>query len=380
LLTRMDNGYNVLQFILLYVRTEITTNTTDECYSTVVERLREENLFIKEDIQQYNLFGELCSSDVGSFLASRVQYIIDWDPVTLSMPCEPENGDGLPIHWSSDEDSSLQEFSTMLKAGMKYFPEKFGFVFGESTQQQYDGKIVQGTPFQQACKTHGREKVINEVINCIKEYCFVSTSAGTNNNNNIEISLLMSAITDKSIHIDCLYLLLRNDISTGLLRLQQHLHQHQQLEEGNGQTVAKINTDNDNIDVSNNKEITVDSTTTSTSSSSLVNVAAIAAAASTRTRTVSSPTTNKNKKNMSSASNNNDTNNDALSSISTTGTLAAAATAIIVVPSTTMNHNNNNDDDNNNHHHTVTQYQPSSSSSSSSSSSVNRKKRKQHEM
>ena len=111
---------------------------------------------------------------------------------------------------------------------------------------QQNDRIYKRTPYQHACKKYGREKVINKVINRIKESCNASTSAGTNNTH-IETSLLVSAITDEAIHIHCLYLLLRNNPEALLLMLQQHLHQ-QQLEERDGQTVAKLNTDNNNID------------------------------------------------------------------------------------------------------------------------------------
>jgi len=372
LLSLYPSGRTPLQFIIGYKRNEHTTNATDECYSAVVERLRKENLFMKEDVQQYNVGRQLCTRQQtnGYFLESRVQCLIDMDPMTLSLSCLPEKGNLLPLHWSINSKDS-REFNFVFKAGMKNFPKKFGFLFCEGTHQDSsNGEVFRSTPFQRACEEYGREEVINEVINCIKEYCSSSTSTSAAATNKLEISLLVSAITDEAIHIDCLYFLLRKDPEAVLLMLQQHLHQQQQLEEGDGHTVAKTNTDNDdNID-SNNRKITGVSTTTSTSSSSsLKNVAAATAAA---TRTVSSPTSNKNKKNKSSTSNSNDDNNtDASSSISTTDTLAAAATAAVAA----ANHNNNNND-NNHHHHNVTHHQPSSLSSSS----VNGKKRKQHEM
>ena len=383
------NGWNPLQFIISYTRDKHTTNATDECFSAVVERLRKENLFMKEDIQQYYLSRTLCVIyEEGYFLESQVQCIVDMDPMILSLPCVPENGNWLPIHWSTNNNNKdSQQFIFLLKEGLKYFPEKFGFLFSEGTQQQ-NGQMFPSTPFQKACRNYGRENVMDEIMNHIPaEYRSItpisttSTTATTfmttttTTTTTTEISLLISAVTDESIHIDCLYILLRNDITAGLLRLQRNL-QHQQLEEGDGQTVAKDNTDIDNI-YSNNEESTGDSTMTSTSSS-LENIIPTAAAA---TRTVSSPTTNKNNKNKSGASNN-DNNTDASSSISTTtGPLAAtttADTAIVVVSSTTMNHNFNNNDGNYNHNnYNVTHHQPSSSSFS-----VNGKqrKRKQHEM
>jgi len=318
LLTPMDDGINALQFSLWYQRTENTTDATDECFSVVVERLRKENLLVKEDIQRYNLSGGLCSNNVGLFLASRFLYYIDWDPMTLSLTCDPENS-WLPIHWSTIwQDSKI--FNFVLKAGMKYFPEKFGFVFCEGAHQK-DGKVFRCTPFERACKKYGKENVITEIMNQYRSITTASstttapststtattaTTTTTTTTSTTELSLLLSAVTDEAIHIDCLYILLRADITAGLLRLQQHLQQ-QELEEGDrdGQTVPENNNDNENID-SNNMEITGDSTTTSTflsmlmSTSSLENIAAITAVA-----TVSSPMANKNKNNNSSDDNNN---------------------------------------------------------------------------
>ncbi|MGK3742481.1 MAG: hypothetical protein ACI90V_009337 [Bacillariaceae sp.] len=52
---------------------------------------------MKEDIQQYNLVGDLFSNNNsdnnsnnnnnGYFLEKRFQYFVDWDPMTLSIPC-----------------------------------------------------------------------------------------------------------------------------------------------------------------------------------------------------------------------------------------------------------------------------------------------------
>jgi len=320
LLSLYPSGQIPLQRIIGYGRNEHTTNTTDECFSVVVERLREENLLVKEDIQQYNVGERLFTqNNDGFFLESQVQCLIDMDPMTLSLPCSPEKGNWLPIHWSTSSNKDIQVFNFLLKEGMKYFPGKFGFVFCGGTHRNSNGKIFRKTPFQRACKKYGHAKVMNGIMIYVAKYCSItSTSTMTatataatstttkTTSTTTGLSLLMSAVTEESIHIDCLYILLRTDITAGLLRLQQHLQQ-QELEEGDGdeQTVPEINIDNDNID-SNNMEITGDSTTTSTflsmlmSTSSLENIAAITAVA-----TVSSPMANKNKNNNSLDDNNN---------------------------------------------------------------------------
>ena len=321
LLSSRPNGLTPLHCIICYVRDEHTINTTDECFSAVVERLREENLLVKEDIQQYKLFGELCSENIGPFLASRFWYFIDWDPMTLSIPCEPDNGNFLPIHWSSDEESSLQEFCTVLQAGIKYYPEKLGFVFCEGIHQPRmndDTMIVRGTPFQRACTNFGQENVMNEIMNHIAEYRSITatstitaatTATTATTVTTKDLSLLLSAVTDETIHVDCLYILMRNDPTAGLLRLQQHFQQQQQqqhlllLKVGGGQIVCpEINTDNNNVDSNNNNnEIAVDSSTAISTSTSLE-------VFDTTTITVSSSTSLQNKNNKNNSSDNdNDT-------------------------------------------------------------------------
>ena len=65
---------------------------------------------------------------------------------------------------------------------------------------------------------------MNEVLDCIANCCAASASPST-----MESSLLMSAVTDESIHLEGLYTLLRKDPYDALLRLQLHLDQHQEL-------------------------------------------------------------------------------------------------------------------------------------------------------
>jgi len=270
----------------------------------------------------------------------------------------PENGNWLPIHWSSEQED-IRVFIMVLKAGMQHYPDKFGFVFGEGTHRNSNPEFLfQGTPFQRACKKYGQEKVINEVINCIKEYCaaFMSSSSSTSTsatNNSMETSLLMSAITDELIHMDGLYILLRKDPEAALLRLQQHFREvggdEQTGTDTSIGTCANANTNTNTVTVNNNNN-------SSNNSNNSVNTC--------NNNTATTPSRELNS--MSSL----------LSSpLSASDTIAAA------VSSTTTNNNNcaNHDDTHNNcpneNGNTVTN-QPSSSLSSN----LKGKKRKQHEM
>ena len=57
--------------------------------------------------------------------------------------------------------------------------------------------------------------MINEVINCITECCSAT--------NNRVTSFLIAAITDESIHIDALFILLQQDPIDAFLKIQQQV-------------------------------------------------------------------------------------------------------------------------------------------------------------
>ncbi|OEU09074.1 hypothetical protein FRACYDRAFT_248933 [Fragilariopsis cylindrus CCMP1102] len=201
-----DTDWTVLWSIIIYDRTENgTTNLVDECFSAVWKRLRQNNHLKKEDIREYNLVGRLLMNDIGIFSEARLLYFVDWDPMTLTIPCKPERGIMLPIHWAARRDFRI--FKIVIQAGLRYFPEKLAFVFCKGTHRNRDdGKKRTRTPFRLACNKHGQEKVMNEVLDCIANYCAASASPST-----MESSLLMTAVTDESIHLEGLYTLLRKD-------------------------------------------------------------------------------------------------------------------------------------------------------------------------
>jgi hypothetical protein len=79
--------------------------------------------------------------------------------------------------------------------------------------------VFSETAFQRARRKFGHEKVTNKIIDRIMEECSASSSSSTDIV--MESSLLMSAVTDESIHLDGLYILVRRDPTAALLRLQQ---------------------------------------------------------------------------------------------------------------------------------------------------------------
>lgn len=166
----------------------------------------------------------MCSKEIGYFLRERLDCFIDLDPMSLSMPCRPTNGDCLPIHWST-----------------------IGKFIGTNVT-----RLSSGTAFQVAHNRFGHEKVTNEVIDRI--------SADTD----MESSLLISAVIDQSIHLDGLYILMHRDPTAALLRLQQQL----EVRKGrNDNTTTDNNNKNNNGGGKNSNIEATNSTITSSTNS-----------------------------------------------------------------------------------------------------------------
>jgi hypothetical protein len=68
LLSTYLDGSSVLLHTTGYYRKERKIGLLDECFSAVWKRLRENSNLMKEDIQQHNLFGYLCSMTSDIFL------------------------------------------------------------------------------------------------------------------------------------------------------------------------------------------------------------------------------------------------------------------------------------------------------------------------
>ena len=249
----------VLHFIVQYFRMKDEENIklVDEVFFAVWEQLRETNLFRKEDIKQLKLmlfyFYPLSEEAGCTFSVRNFRYLVDWDPTVLCVPLWHEQGNWLPIHFCAENEYRTgADLIEVVRAGLQYHPEKLGHIFTTGTQRfeldsdnnDEDDNIVEeveyeikvGTPFEFACEVYGQPKVVEAVLNCFAEYCDYSrtsntTDTGNNTTNNdntmthaaTESSLLLSTVTDQSIHLDGLYILLRKNPVDALLKLHQHL-------------------------------------------------------------------------------------------------------------------------------------------------------------
>jgi hypothetical protein len=252
--TIYHRGYNMVMCISGYYRKENKTGLVDECFLAVMERLRKNNHLRKEDIQQYNLVGDLCTTDCGYFLERMFLYFVDWDPKVLSTPCTPDYGNWMPIHWSGgvehigarEKSSAREMFSSILEASLFHFPEKIGFLFCEGTQmnEEDENDVETGTPFQLAYKKFGRESVIKEVMDQIAKHYPIdvpsvdvlddvaptstTTITTTTTTTATKSFMLLLAANVEKIHLDGLYMILHRDPTASLSRLQQILEEEEQ--------------------------------------------------------------------------------------------------------------------------------------------------------
>ena len=218
---------NVIQQIVMCIGNKDNDDTEllDNVILGVFRSMRESNTVMKQDIQHYNLFNRFYGRNLMSCTLSEsiLSFFVDWDPLLLTYPCGPDQGNFLPIHWCRD----FRTFSLILKLGMKHFCNQFGFVFAERTHRNENGKIFRNTPFLRACRLFGKEKVMNEIMSRYNEF---SNNKNVDVNNSTSVcdrfatALLIAAVTDttESFHVESLYTAIRLDPNVAFVALQQH--------------------------------------------------------------------------------------------------------------------------------------------------------------
>jgi len=116
-----------------------------------LKRLRDLELFHKEDIRQYNLLGRACEP----LTKTRFDYLAEWDPGALT---ENEYSNGSLIHAAT---CAIDTFSIALEAGLVHYPQELGFLF----QKDSDGD----TAFELVTKACGQDEAWKAVDKCLGE-------------------------------------------------------------------------------------------------------------------------------------------------------------------------------------------------------------------
>ena len=114
----------------------------------VMKKLRESRLFLKEDVTQYQLlyWSRYPESK------ERFDYVLAWDPEAL----KKTQFKGNPLLQAFRR---IENFATILKAGMKHYPDHLGFLFQKNT----DGK----TACQVAFEKYGKDETFKVIQECI---------------------------------------------------------------------------------------------------------------------------------------------------------------------------------------------------------------------
>ncbi|VEU42931.1 unnamed protein product [Pseudo-nitzschia multistriata] len=256
LLSKDLDGLNVLQNLCLYPwvcfsHDEEHQKLCDETTSRTLQTLKEQQLLTKEDIRDHdlvwNLFclsttrGETDRRNHSYFPEQRFRFFSDWDPTTLATPiggsvplfgaCTKSydaTKPRLPIHWSMGfSNESMRAFSIVLKAGMKHYPEKIGFVFANEdgpyscgyrnsdngtkmNRRRAKRRKRHNVPYFEACETYGAHRVKTEVLDRLTT---TTAATDTNRSNDKQLSpegFLLSAMTDETMDRSGLHLLLQH--------------------------------------------------------------------------------------------------------------------------------------------------------------------------
>jgi hypothetical protein len=135
---------NVLQLLASYACDTICLN--------VLKGLKESNLFLKQDIQDYHLWGWSCHTKS----QLRFDYLAEMDPEGLKQ----RRFEGKPpIHIMINVCDSTERFQLFLTTALRHHPEDIGLLF----QKNDTGK----TAFESALNKYGNEATFGAIAQCI---------------------------------------------------------------------------------------------------------------------------------------------------------------------------------------------------------------------
>ena len=164
----------------------------DDLYLDAIKRLREMNLFKKEDLREYFVLHRMC--DYLVLPRKRFLYLVDWDPTTLS---QPDMHGRLPLHyWASISNIlGLGDFRTVLKAGIRHLSVKEGI--GMLFYKDNTGV----TPFQLTFKP--------SLFHLASMECWKVEDVTKGIEHSVDTEAFLFACLNEQIHVDGVYFLLR---------------------------------------------------------------------------------------------------------------------------------------------------------------------------
>lgn len=179
-------GEHALEILLLYSDDDDDmAEHADLVCLDVIKRLRQMDLFKKEDIKKHSFLPRTCHIAT----QKRFEYLVDWNPSALKTLLLPEIITG-------------SCFEVALEAGLKYFPKELGLLCKKNS----DGETVMEDTYHSLGE--------NEAWHAIK-YCLdrIDIEKVLGRDSDANIYPFMLASEGPSVHLDVMYYLLRKDPS-----------------------------------------------------------------------------------------------------------------------------------------------------------------------
>ena len=146
---------NVLQYLAIMYG-KANPEPFEMAYLNVLKGLKESNLFLKQDIQDYNLLAFSCYIEC----QLRFDYLAEMDPEGLQQHRHHHWIGTPPIHIIiNSRESSAERFQLFLTIALKHHPEDIGLLF----QKDDTGK----TSFECALNKYGNEATFGAIEQCI---------------------------------------------------------------------------------------------------------------------------------------------------------------------------------------------------------------------
>ena len=230
----------------------------DDQMLNVVRGLKNDGFLRKEHIHNENLIRYVIDQRVGLFAEKSFSFLVNWDPDELKrLDCRASESwlisqvrhriaaimspyrleaykkellkgmSGLPLHVAA-KSLNLRTFQVVFEAGIRYFPKRQGInlLFHNYTQ------LSTRSPFQIACRVHGREEVLIAIERTLANCSSYNT----------EEAIVLAATSDE-IHLDGVYFLLRRepDVLAKMLSLPSSSSSSSSIEgEGGKSTTAGL--------------------------------------------------------------------------------------------------------------------------------------------
>jgi hypothetical protein len=143
---------NVLKLLAnIIIKNDTNPVASDTSRLNTMMELRQSNLLLKEDIQEYGLLYHACWPGC----QVRFDYFADWDAQGL----KHHQYDGLPFIHALIKGWPIENFKVFFKAALKHYPQNIGLLFHKDN----DGK----TACERAFDKYGKDKTMKSIGECI---------------------------------------------------------------------------------------------------------------------------------------------------------------------------------------------------------------------